>query len=130
MLDGQVLSCAVYEGEGDAAEAARFLARCARDLPVPETCVLDAAYVVDRGWALLEANAAWGAGLNGCDPAAAALCIDAAARVAWRRHTSRGIAAGKRTWSSRPTRELVRLALVTLVCCRERDAIVEDGLDF
>ena len=37
------------------------------------TWVLDAALI--RGWALLEANAAWGAGLNGCDPRGAMACI-------------------------------------------------------
>jgi hypothetical protein len=81
VLDREVLTCAVYEGEGDATEAAATLRRCAQDLPVPEACVLDAAFVPGRGWALLEANAAWGAGLNGCDSAMAVRCIDRVARA-------------------------------------------------
>jgi hypothetical protein len=80
VLDGQVLSCAIYEGDADPSQAAGFLERAARILPLPETCVLDAALVENRGWCLLEANAAWGAGLNGCDPAAAVRCIDRATR--------------------------------------------------
>jgi hypothetical protein len=82
VLDGAVVSCAVYEGAADpeaaGAEVARFLAA----LPLPEACVLDAALIPERGWCLLEANAAWGAGLNGCDPHAAIRCIDRATRLA------------------------------------------------
>ncbi|MFP2957859.1 ATP-grasp domain-containing protein [Myxococcus sp. 1LA] len=74
-LDGQILSCAMYEGEGDLSEARTFLEAVARSPLLPRTCVLDAAWVEGRGWALLEANAAWGAGLNGCDAAAAARCL-------------------------------------------------------
>ncbi len=32
------------------------------------TVVIDVGYFVDRGGAVIEFNAAWGAGLNGCDP--------------------------------------------------------------
>ncbi len=81
LLDGKVASCAIYEGSGDERAAAGFLDRCAPGLPIPSVCVLDAALVEGRGWCLLEANAAWGAGLNGCDPAAAARCIDRATRL-------------------------------------------------
>ncbi|KNY26396.1 hypothetical protein [Pseudobacteroides cellulosolvens] len=38
-------------------------------------------YIVEQGWAVIEANAAWGAGLNGCDPLAAAMCIAEATRL-------------------------------------------------
>jgi hypothetical protein len=78
VLDGRVRTCAVYEGEASVTEAEAFLAAVAREVPLPRTCVLDAALVEGRGWALLEANAAWGAGLNGCDAAEAARCIAAA----------------------------------------------------
>lgn len=40
--------------------------RCAGRLDLPTTCLIDVALVED-GWCLLEGNAAWGAGLNGCD---------------------------------------------------------------
>jgi hypothetical protein len=75
VLDGRVRTCAVYEGEGHVAEAEAFLATVAREAVLPRTCVLDAAWVEGRGWALLEANAAWGAGLNGCDAAEAVHCL-------------------------------------------------------
>jgi hypothetical protein len=78
ILDGRVVTCAVYEGLADPAEASAFVASCAPTLPLPASCVLDAGFVPGRGWCLLEANAAWGAGLNGCDPAAACACIDRA----------------------------------------------------
>ncbi|NTX10040.1 ATP-grasp domain-containing protein [Myxococcus sp. CA056] len=74
-LDGQLRTCALYEGEGDLAEARAFLTTVAREAKLPRTCVLDAACIEGRGWVLLEANAAWGAGLNGCDAREAALCI-------------------------------------------------------
>ncbi|MCP3098358.1 ATP-grasp domain-containing protein [Myxococcus sp. K15C18031901] len=75
VLDGRVRSCALYEGTGDVEEARGVLEAIARDAPLPRACVLDAAWVEGRGWALLEANAAWGAGLNGCDATEAARCI-------------------------------------------------------
>ena len=47
----------------------------ARDSGVPSPCVIDVGLTRDRGWLVMEANAAWGAGLNGCDAVAAARCI-------------------------------------------------------
>ncbi|WP_338871747.1 ATP-grasp domain-containing protein [Myxococcus stipitatus] len=75
VLEGRVLTCALYEGEGNASMAQDFLDTVARRASLPRTCVLDAAFVAGSGWVLLEANAAWGAGLNGCDANAAARCI-------------------------------------------------------
>ena len=37
----------------------------------PPACVIDAGWAEDRGWAVIEANPCWGAGLYGCEPAAA-----------------------------------------------------------
>jgi hypothetical protein len=48
---------------------------------IPATCVVDIGYIAQRGWAIIEANAVWGAGLNGCDPLAAAMCIAEATSV-------------------------------------------------
>ncbi|MDY7226164.1 ATP-grasp domain-containing protein [Hyalangium rubrum] len=78
VLHGKVRACALYEGEGNVAEAREFLSTVAHAAPLPRTCVLDAALVEGQGWALLEANATWGAGLNGCEPMEAASCIAAA----------------------------------------------------
>jgi len=30
--------------------------------------VIDVGLIANRGWGVIEFNAAWGAGLNGCDP--------------------------------------------------------------
>ncbi len=75
VLAQQVKTCAVYEGLAEAPWA--FVGQAAGRLKLPVSCVLDAA-LLPEGWALLEANASWGAGLNGCDPAAVLDCIDLA----------------------------------------------------
>jgi len=38
------------------------------DLGLPRTVALDVGLIKDRGWAVVEANAAWGSGIYGCDP--------------------------------------------------------------
>lgn len=78
VLHGQVQTCAVYEGE--ARPPSDFLQQAAHALPLPATCVLDAA-LLPQGWALLEANASWGAGLNGCDPRAVLPCLEIATQA-------------------------------------------------
>jgi hypothetical protein len=62
----------LYEGEGSLTAAEDFLATEARAAALPRTRGLDAARVEGQGWVRLEANAAWGAGLNGCDAASTA----------------------------------------------------------
>ena len=37
-------------------------------VPLPPAVVVDVGRVGGRGWAVIEANAAWGSGLYGCDP--------------------------------------------------------------
>ena len=76
----QVEISAIYEGEGDLAEAellvSAFAQAHASDLP--RTYVVDLALNPDLGWFMLEFNSAWGAGLNGCDPQKVLHCIAAA----------------------------------------------------
>lgn len=38
------------------------------EVPASAGWVLDVGYIVNAGWAVIEANPAWGAGLYGCDP--------------------------------------------------------------
>ncbi|MEY3444238.1 MAG: hypothetical protein RLZZ519_2519 [Bacteroidota bacterium] len=80
VLDGEVQASALYEGEGDLAEAellvSAFALAHASDLP--RTYVVDLAFNPELGWFLLEFNSAWGAGLNGCDPQKVLQCIAAA----------------------------------------------------
>jgi hypothetical protein len=37
---------------------------------VPQACVVDVGIMRGRGWGVIEANPAFGAGIYGCDPAA------------------------------------------------------------
>ena len=78
MKNGQVLTCAIYEGKTQKIKQARdFVQKLLDDTQhlFPSTCVIDVAQLDSREWVFLEANATWGAGLNGCDPTATAQCI-------------------------------------------------------
>jgi hypothetical protein len=66
VLDGEVLDCALYEGDGNVQQAAAAAAHFARYPLLPRTLVLDVGLIKDQGWVVIELNAAWGAGLNGC----------------------------------------------------------------
>jgi hypothetical protein len=77
-LDAVIRTVSIYEGSGSLDHAAHFAERVLQALELPRTCVLDVGLLDDGTWAFIEANATWGAGLNGCDPAAAATCIAAA----------------------------------------------------
>jgi len=77
---GEVKALSLYEGDGDVSQARAMLELAAQELVVPPTVVLDAGLIPGVGWALVEANASWGAGLNGCDPEQAAVCIARATR--------------------------------------------------
>lgn len=83
ILDGQVISASVYEGVADINDAKAFINAFNSENfdMIPPTCVIDIGYTVEQGWAIIEANAVWGAGLNGCDPLAAAMCIAEATKV-------------------------------------------------
>jgi ATP-grasp domain-containing protein len=78
ILEGRVLDCAIYDGEGDTEAAASAVAELLRDLPVPRAVVVDMGLIPGRGWAVVEFNAAWGAGLNGCSPELVWPCVAAA----------------------------------------------------
>jgi len=80
MLRGAVCDVAAYEGEADLGEAWALAEQIARSGRVPDPCVVDLGLIPGRGWAVIEANAAWGAGLNGCEATKVAPCIAAATR--------------------------------------------------
>jgi len=82
VLDGEVVSIACYEGDADLGPAGALASAAARESVVPSPCVIDVGLTRDRGWIVIEANAAWGAGLNGCDALAAARCIARATHAA------------------------------------------------
>ncbi len=59
--------------EDDRTEQARLFAAnvISNDSVVlPPAVVVDVGFIEERGWAVVEANAAWGSGIYGCDPAA------------------------------------------------------------
>lgn len=68
VLGGQVLDAAVYEGTATVGPACEFVEALARVVSLPKSVVVDVGHIADRGWAVIEFNAAWGAGLNGCNP--------------------------------------------------------------
>jgi hypothetical protein len=81
VLDGVVQACALYEGTGNVDAAAKKCERVAMALDLPRTSVLDVGLLDSGEWAFIEANAAWGAGLNGCDAHQVLACIAAASRA-------------------------------------------------
>lgn len=75
VLDGVPATGAIYEGSGDIEKALGFVTGLAGNSRLPATCVLDVGLMKDGDWALVETNATWGSGLNGCEAAKAAACI-------------------------------------------------------
>jgi len=67
VMDGIVLDAAVYEGKPEAVGAGPFVEVLTNSMSLPRTVVVDVGFIDGRGWAVIEFNAAWGAGLNGCD---------------------------------------------------------------
>jgi len=86
VAERQILTCSPYWRDGalaqaadgswpappDEVDAALTFARTLLADPavaVPPAFVLDTGRILGRGWAVVEANSAWGAGIYGCDPA-------------------------------------------------------------
>jgi len=83
ILDGQVLDCAIYEGGLSNREPALdFATKAVKALDLPETCVMDVGYFDGKGWGIVEFNASWGAGLNGCNAEKIYPAIERATKVA------------------------------------------------
>jgi hypothetical protein len=85
VADGQVHTCSPYwrngllaqaedgawpapPAERDAALAFAHTRLADPQVAVPPAFVLDVGIITGRGWAVVEANSAWGAGIYGCDP--------------------------------------------------------------
>lgn len=89
--DGEVRTSSVYARDGvlavetpDAAtkEATEALVRRLWAVAPQPPCVIDLGRVRGQGWAVVEANAAWGSGLYACDPEEAFGVIRAAVACA------------------------------------------------
>jgi hypothetical protein len=76
VLNGSVATGSMYEGAGNIDEAISIANTVASTYPLPDTYVVDLAFIRDRGWSILEFNASWGAGLNGCDPEQVVRCLE------------------------------------------------------
>jgi len=71
LREGQLCRLDGFSATEDELEQARgFAERVLRDarVHVPRAIVLDAGTIAGEGWAVVEANAAWGSGIYGCDP--------------------------------------------------------------
>lgn len=67
VLAGRVLDVALYEGNATLAEAVVFIEELVAAIELPCAVVIDVGLIAGRGWAVVEFNAAWGAGINGCN---------------------------------------------------------------
>jgi hypothetical protein len=87
VVEREIAACSVYFRNGRLAqdiqgawgaspeeeqEAVRFARAVLENTSVemPSAVVLDVGHIAGRGWAVVEANPAWGSGLYGCDPKA------------------------------------------------------------
>ncbi|MBA4063828.1 MAG: DUF4343 domain-containing protein [Isosphaera sp.] len=72
LRDGELQRDNGFEASGaELAEAGAFVRAVLADgrVDLPRAAVLDVGVIAGRGWAVVEQNAAWGAGIYGCDPA-------------------------------------------------------------
>jgi len=92
---GSVAAVSIYMRNGDIAQvddgswpatdeeidAARRFAEVVLNTPgaqLPPGAVVDVGVIEDRGWAVVEANPAWGSGIYGCDPSGVLAAIRSA----------------------------------------------------
>lgn len=77
ILNGKIMDIAFYEGSGNADDCQAFLQSFIdhNNTIMPKTLVVDLAYSPHTDWLILEFNASWGAGLNGCDADKVIYCI-------------------------------------------------------
>ena len=84
LLDRRIRTLSIYLRDGEIqrplgyahtpeeeAELLAFVGPLLADprVDLPRAAVLDVGVIRDRGWAVVEQNAAWGSGIYGCDPA-------------------------------------------------------------
>jgi hypothetical protein len=83
VLDRSLVTYSIYARNGDLQRATQFQSEMAEDreledfmakllvdsrVDLPDATVIDVGYIHGAGWACVEQNAAWGAGIYGCDP--------------------------------------------------------------
>ncbi|MCA0175793.1 MAG: ATP-grasp domain-containing protein [Proteobacteria bacterium] len=85
ILDRQLQTFSIYSRHGELQRDQKFASEPCEDeevrafvckmladqrVELPTTTVIDVGTIQGKGWACVEQNAAWGAGIYGCDPAA------------------------------------------------------------
>jgi hypothetical protein len=77
VLENRVKDIAIYEGAADIKEGRKFVEDFVNEhnSKLPKAVVIDVAYNQSLGWFILEFNACWGAGLNGCNAEKVIDCI-------------------------------------------------------
>jgi len=77
ILDNQIQDLAFYEGNGSLGAAENFIKTFLEEsiFSFPKSFVLDIGFNQKLGWFIIEFNAAWGAGLNFCQPQKVINCI-------------------------------------------------------
>ncbi len=80
ILNNQILDVSLYEGNGEVKKAVGFITDFLinKSIDLPKTYDLDVGYNNSDGWFIIELNATWGAGLNGCNPSKVINAIKAA----------------------------------------------------
>ena len=71
LRDGELQRQALFESSDEEdAELGAFVQRVLADprISLPRAAVMDVGVIQGRGWAIIEQNAPWGAGIYGCDP--------------------------------------------------------------
>lgn len=59
----------------DASAAATFVENFVQTMKLPATLVVDVGTLAGGRWAVIETNATWGSGLNGCDARNVCKCL-------------------------------------------------------
>jgi ATP-grasp domain, R2K clade family 2 len=73
LRDGELAQSPEGQWDDERTEKAREFAQGVLSdgsVSLPPAVVMDVGVIEGRGWAIIEANAAWGSGIYGCDPAA------------------------------------------------------------
>lgn len=83
VLDRTLITYSIYSRKGELQRDSQFQSEMVEDngleefmagllgdprVDLPEATVVDVGYIKGSGWACVEQNAAWGAGIYGCDP--------------------------------------------------------------
>ncbi|MFN8552609.1 MAG: ATP-grasp domain-containing protein [Candidatus Obscuribacterales bacterium] len=70
-FDGELIDDSFVEADNSANERSIFIESLLEDetVPLPPACVVDIGLIRGKGWAVVEANPAFGAGIYQCEPA-------------------------------------------------------------